>query len=426
MTTTTAAPKSRRRRRWHRIVVPFSVLLLFWMVTLAAHFLQGVNLTDPGTLSPNGTGAHGSSQLADRLRGRGVAIERVTSTADALASAQRGPATIFLPEPNFADPRFLRNLRDVNTPVQVVIVQPSGLTTYLAGIPVSSRYTRWATRTVAPDCSLGLAQAAGPAAALQDSYDAEQEVCYGGGLAHYTDHQHPVWVVGANDPFRNDRINEAGNAILATGLLNQHQRLIWVDLHTTESISKPDVNQPDVNLPRPEDYHRDDQDRTHTGNALLDAFPSTLWAASLLVLAAAVLLAFARARRLGPPVAEPLPVLVPAAEAVTGRGRLYDRIGARQASLTAVRAAAIARLARAVDRFAGAAPERELTGEGPATERFLALVAERSGLSPGEVRTVLFGRSVDDDDDLVASVAAIDHLVALVLHQAPNPPGGEP
>ena len=45
----------------------------------------------------------------------------------------------------------------------------------------------------------------------------------------------------------------------------------------------------------------------------------------LRLIVAAVLAAAARARRLGAPVAEPLPVLVPATETVTGRGRLYQR-----------------------------------------------------------------------------------------------------
>ena len=105
----------------------------------------------------------------------------------------------------------------------------------------------------------------------------------------------------------------------------------------------------------------------------------------MLAAAGAVLLALVRARRLGPPVAEPLPVLVPAAESVTGRGRLYERIAAREASLDALRAAAIARMARVLDPMAGAAPERELTGgRGPAVRRFVAQVADTHRVARGD------------------------------------------
>ena len=148
---------------------------------------------------------------------------------------------------------------------------------------------------------------------------------------------------------------------------------------------------PDLELPTPPPYERGDRDRTNTGIPLFDAFPVQLWAVLVVLLIGAVLLALAQARRLGPPVAEPLPVLVPAAEAVTGRGRLYDRINAREASLAALRASAIARMARVLDPLAAAAPERELTRAGPAADRFVARVAARSGVPAEVVETVLYG-----------------------------------
>jgi hypothetical protein len=55
------------------------------------------------------------------------------------------------------------------------------------------------------------------------------------------------------------------------------------------------------------------------------------------------------ARRLGPPVPEPLPVAVPAAETVTGRGRFYERADARGAALGALQAAARHRILPLLD-----------------------------------------------------------------------------
>ena len=144
----------------------------------------------------------------------------------------------------------------------------------------------------------------------------------------------------------------------------------WVDDHEPDPIRAP------LRLRWP-GYDRPEQDRGR-GDSTFDAFPAALWATLALAFAAAVLFAVARARRLGPPVAEPLPVLVPSAEAVTGRGRLYHRIGARQATLDALRTAAIVRLTRVLNPYGGAAAERELTGRGdttPATEEFIARVA---------------------------------------------------
>jgi len=137
-----------------------------------------------------------------------------------------------------------------------------------------------------------------------------------------------------------------------------------------------------------------------------------------------------RARRLGPPVPEPLPVLVPAAEAVTGRGRLYERISAREASLDALRSAVISRLARVLDPMAGAAPERELTdGRGPAVRRFVGQVAERAGWPEKAVRNVLYGRPPDGDEELTAAARQLDILVQAVVREGPagtDPRGGTP
>ena len=50
------------------------------------------------------------------------------------------------------------------------------------------------------------------------------------------------------------------------------------------------------------------------------------------------LLVLWRARRLGPVVTEPLPVVVRSAEVVEGHGRLYSRAGARDRAAAALRA----------------------------------------------------------------------------------------
>jgi hypothetical protein len=300
--------------------------------------------------------------------------------------------------------------------------------------------SRWATKTVAPGCDQPFAAAAGAAAVHESSYLGYQfdfvrnprAVCYDGSLVELRAIDVTVDVIGATDPFRNDRIDESGNAALATGLLGDHGRVIWVDVHTPDELAAPQL--PKLNLPN---YSRGDQDRTNTGNPLIDAFPTQLWAAIVLLLVAGLLLAVAVARRLGPPVAEPLPVLVPASESVTGRGRLYRRIRARGSSLATLRSAAIARLARLIDPFARS-PERTLAADGPARTAFVHEIAARAGLSETTVADVLFGPAPADDAELVRAAANVDALVAAVLagperadgeagpSRVPHQPGGSP
>jgi hypothetical protein len=414
-----ARPPRRRSRRWLRLAIPFAVVLLFWAITFVVHLIEEPRLSDAGTLSPTGTGRHGSSQLADRLRDKGITIQRVTTSDAAALAARNNDATLFVPTPDYLLPGFLEGWLEAPGHHRIVLVRPGLLTTFTLGPPIGIRDSRWATRVAAPDCGTDYARQAGPAGVQHDTYQADhpQTLCYGGSLIALAEGDVEVVYIGATDPFRNDRIDEHGNAALATGLLGEFDRLIWVDVHAPEPRDTPDFN---FKLP---DYNRNDQNRTNTGSELIDAFPAALWAVLLVVGAGAMLLAIARARRLGPPVPEPLPVLVPAAEAVTGRGRLYQRIAARQASLDALRAAAIARLARVLDPMAGIARERQLTHAGPAADRFINLVAERSGWSAPDVYDVLYGDSPDSDEALVDAVAQLD---LLVLHAISPTQGGAP
>jgi hypothetical protein len=411
-----------RRWRWLRLVIPFAVVTLLWILTAVAHIYEEPDLSDAGTLAPTGTGRHGSSQLAERLRANRVQIERVTSSAAALTAANMGDATVFLPAPDYLDPLFVLQLTRSSRTHRIVLVRPGDWARRTATVPAGLFSSRFATATADPACDTDYARRAGPAAVRRDVYDAAGPTtrCYDGSLIGFQATGHEVLFVGATDPFRNDRIEESGNAALATGLLSEFGRVIWVDVHRLEPIPTPSGRLPDLELPTPPPYERGDRDRTNTGITLIDAFPVQLWAVLVVLLIGAALLALAKARRLGPPVAEPLPVLVPAAEAVTGRGRLYERINAREASLSALRASAIARIARVLDPLA-IAPERELTSAGPAADRFVARVAARSGVAADVVETVLYGQTPDDDTSLLAAVAGLDRLVSAVIRDRPDP-----
>ena len=408
-------------------MAPFAVLLAIWAFSGVAHAIEEPDLDDPGTLSPLGIGRHGSSRLAELLHGRGVRVERVTTGLQALQAAATGDATVFVPAPDYIDPTFASYVAHVPGAHRVVVVQPGLRTLIFSGIPIINLDERWATATVAPRCSTGYAVEAGPAAVLHDRYVVDGQApivdCYAGAVVGVRNGDTQTIYVGATDPFRNDRISEDGNAALAVGLLGTYSRVIWVDVHAREPVTLSPVDVPNPELPQ---YRRGDRQRGATGNPTIDAFPSALWAALLLALTAAVLLAFARARRLGPPVAEPLPVLVPAAEAITGRGRLYGRIQAREATLDALRGAAISRIARVLNPFGGGAPERDLVGRGmagppPAAETFIAQIAARTAAPEHAVRAVLYGPAPQDDQGLDRAVADLDALVQAVMRDTPSP-----
>jgi hypothetical protein len=168
-------------------------------------------------------------------------------------------------------------------------------------------------------------------------------------------------------------------------------------------------------------YRRPGQDRSNSGSSTIDAFPSWLWASLLLVSVGALLLALARARRLGPPVAEPLPVVVPAAEAVTGRGRLYHRINARGPTLDALRVAAISRMAKALNPYGRASSD----GAADADE-LVRQIARNAGQSEAVIREILYDAAPDNDPALAQAVRRLDALVAVVLSPPDRPPAGSP
>ena len=105
---------------------------------------------------------------------------------------------------------------------------------------------------------------------------------------------------------------------------------------------------------------------------LLDAFPPWFWALLVQLALVALLIVLWRARRLGPPVTEPLPVEVRAAETVLGRARLYQRARARGPTAATLRTAALGRLRGRLDLPATLAPARAGRPgrrRGPATTR---------------------------------------------------------
>src|SRR5205085_6973961 len=106
-----SATAKKRSWRWLRLVLPIAIALLILAASAIAYSFQQPDQADPGYLSPVGTGATGGSRLADALRAKGVDVQRVTKTSDALVAADAGDVTLFLPAPDFSHPYYLRMLK---------------------------------------------------------------------------------------------------------------------------------------------------------------------------------------------------------------------------------------------------------------------------------------------------------------------------
>jgi hypothetical protein len=413
------------QRRWLRLVVPYLVVLILFAITGVAYAIDEPDLADPDFLSPTSAADIGASKLADRLRQRGITIERQARTADALVSARRGDAILFITTPDLLHSYYLRMLKLMPSTTTVVLVRPADDTLARGLLPADVFHERWVTEAVAPQCQLPAATTAGRASVRRVQYegDADQVIdrCYRSALIRTRHHATTLTLVGANEPFRNDRIDEHGNSALSTGLLADGRRVVWLDRHEAEpgpaylddpgldqspapaslGSGKPDVDFP-IGDPSPPPAAGG---AAGGGSSLFDLFPASAWAVVVLAMLAAALAAAARARRLGVPVPEPLPVLVPAAETVTGRGRLYERARDRGTALAVLRTAARERLIRLLDQ----PPDVD-------QETLVAVVAAHSGWPATDVATVLEGRDPEGDAELVAEAAALESLIAAVTH----------
>lgn len=408
MTAAGVAGRSRLRRHWRRLVIPYAVLLLLGAATWLAYHQEEPNLRDSETLSPASANPDGSSRLAGMLAARGVEIMPASTYAEAHEGLASGSSTtVFIPKPTFAGAVLARDAARLAGVDRIVVVAPSQRELAVMRAPMRAQPRRWAARAESPGCDMPEALAAGRATTLRSRYTGPDRICYAGGLARAYLAGTELLVVGATDPFRNRRIGEHGNAVLALELLAASDVVLWVDALPADL--HPSVDRPGIEAPaRPEAPSRPDRDRT-SGNAfeqLLYAYPSGILAALVLAMLLAVLVALARARRLGPPVMEPLPVVVPAAEAVAGRGRLYHRAKSRGAALETLRVAARQRLMPP-----GGNPTAELD-----EDAVVATVAARSGLPAEQVRRTLYGPAPERDEELTAAVAALDQLVAAVTH----------
>ncbi|MDT5139645.1 MAG: hypothetical protein QOD58_3907 [Mycobacterium sp.] len=365
-----------QRRPWRGVLLTLAALAIVASIT--------TYLTAPrpgGTMDPEATSPSGAHALVTLLREGGVEVVVASSVADVERTAR--PATLVLVAQTqyLTDNALLGRLADA--PGDLLLVDPTSrartVLTPKLRVGTASEFNN------EPNCPLREANRAGsvnlgPSDAYRAKGDLDLVSCYGGALVSYRDAGRTVTVVGASHFMTNDGLLEEGNAALAMNLAGSRPRVIWYAPQHVEG-------------------------HTTAPGSILDLIPENVtWIVWQLWLAV-ILVALWKGRRVGPLVAEELPVVVRASETVEGRGRLYRSRRARDRAAQALRTATLQRLVPRLGLGPNAAPPAVVT-----------TVAGRSGADPDFVQYHLFGPPPANDTDLLNLARALDDIERQVTH----------
>lgn len=377
------------RARWRRWRTPAGIgAFIVLAVTVIALLQPSAAVT--GYLSPQGTDAFGARALADIMAARGHPVRPVTTVSAAVGAAQPG-TTLLITSPYLLTRAQARALR--HTRADLVIVEPDQTTLAILA-PRLTLDGGASISTLAPGCSLAAARLAGPASmggpGLKVSDSAATSVT---GVAEcYRQNGRPtlvqlrsagrlVTVLSTGAPLANTHLAHQGNAALSVNLLSSAGPVVWL------VPALPAGGTP-----------------AGTPKSFTSLVPLAAYLVMVQLGVALLLTALWRARRLGPLVAEPLPVVVRASETVEGHARLYQSRRARDRVAATLRAAAIGRLLHVAGLPPSATP-------GAVT----AALAARSTLEEARVAHLLYGPGPASDAALVALASDLDALEGEVL-----------
>lgn len=334
-----------------------------------------------GRMDPNATGPDGAHALVALLRHRGVEVIPAGTVDDVVRQARPHGLVLVARTPRIADDQLLNRLAGL--PGDLLLMAPDAPARRILAPGIRSGPARAFTHQ--PDCGLREAQRAGPVdLRTTQTYIAlpgqPVDSCYDGALVRYRQGKRTVTVVGSDSFMTNADLAREGNAALAMNLAGTADRLVWFAPQHVQGARSGQTE-------------------------LADLIPSNVrWLVWQLCVALA-LTALWKGRRLGPLVAEQLPVVVRASETVEGLGRLYRAHRARDRAAAALRAATLRRLTPLLG-----------LGPGPAPSAVVAAVAPRVGAHPDWLWHLLFGPPPDSDDALVALANALDDIERQVTY----------
>jgi uncharacterized protein DUF4350 len=359
-----------RSARW----VLLTLVVIVGVATLSIYFTA----TRPGgPMDPESTSPEGARALVTILREHGVDVIAAGDIA-AVEAAARPDTLILVAQTFYLSDDALGRLAAL--PGDRLLVTPVSRTREQLApeIRIGGATTFGDSK---PGCELREATRAGEVQfGVGDAYEAAGNApvtrCYGGALIRYAHNGREVTVVSDADFMSNSGLLKQGNAALAMNLTGSHPRLIWYAPQHTEGGGE-----------------------SGGGAEIRDLIPDQVgWVVLQLCLVVA-LLGMWKGRRIGPLVAEQLPVVVRASETVEGRGRLYRSRRARDRAAEALRTAALQRMTPRI-------------GLGHDAQSFAVAtaVAERCGMSPHTVAHILFGPPPANDPDLVNLAHELDNI----------------
>lgn len=328
-----------------------------------------------GQMDPRATSPLGAHALVALLQERGVDVV-ITDTVDDVQRQARPDSLLLI-----ADGGYLRDdaliTRLADTPGDRLLVEPGPAARRLLATDI--RLTESGDAGSEPDCALPEATRAGTvqldfAVTYEQAGSAPLTRCYRGALVRYQADGRSTTVVGTPDFMTNGGLREQGNAALAMNLAGSRSRLIWF---APQHIQGDIAGDKSINELIPQ---------------------AAVWVAVQLILVV-VLLALWQGRRLGPLVAEQMPVVVRASETAEGRARLYRANRARDQAAKALRAATLGRIGP------------RLGVPGNADQGAVVAAVTRGGSLPAHVaHQTLFGATPQSDPELVELAIQLDNI----------------
>lgn len=376
---TTAAPPqsapptgSERWRSWRWVLLGLVVVVAVAAVTAYLTASRPGGRMDAESTSPDGAHA-----LLTLVRDNGGEVVVANTIADVEGAARPDSLLLVANTYYLLDDSLMQRLAAV--PGDRLLVAPVAETRKTLAPEV--RLADTSTMGGEPKCDLPEATKAGEARfGASDTYESAGDApapltrCYDGAVVRYRASGRTVTVVGSDDFMVNSGLLKQGNAALAMNLTGARPRLIW---YAPQSIEGEKTG----------------------GSDIYSLIPGSVtwmtWQLCIVVLLAALW----RSRRMGPLVAEQLPVVVRASETVEGRGRLYRSRRARDRAADALRTAALQRMLPRLGLAVNAAP--------PAV---VDAVTACTSSRPEAVHRVLFGPPPPSDDDLVNLARELDDI----------------
>lgn len=364
---------SGERSRWRTIRFWGILALLVVAVTVVTILTRTAE--DRTALSPHNPAPEGAQAVAEVLTDRGVDIRYVTSLDDALVHLERAGerSTLFLSDPSmWLDAEQLQRLAGENSG-KMVLAAPAfdQLESLAPKIRQAGQLTADEGKTLEARCPLPAATAAGTITAGGQTYRGDT-VCFPptegpreAGSVVVTESGNTT-VLGNPGLMDNATITDHGNAALALHVLGSEPVLVWY--------------QPTVS----------DLQTAHQPQSPTDLLPPWVGLLAVWLLVVALYAAFWRGRRMGPLVAERLPVVVRSSETADGRARLYQDSRAVGRAAANLRSASLVRITRHLG-----------LGRSPEVTAIITATARALSRDPQDIAAILDRTAPTSEADLV-------------------------